>query len=138
MMSKNNTVVIHNVKNPEHRRVHANGAQGGVTPSGHINLSFYSQREAILKDAEVTTDDERKTVKSPKGIKESEKEIVRKFEVDIYMDVEACENLKDFLEKQIEELKGISERKKQLTPASPELKKAMFRASSRGISKALK
>lgn len=47
--SKNDSIVIHNLKSSGYRQIHIDGAHGSVTPTGHLNINFFSQRVAIPK-----------------------------------------------------------------------------------------
>ncbi len=103
-----NSIVIHNIKNPGFRQIHVDGAQGGITPSGYINLNFYSQRGVIPLGTEFNIDQENKIAEPIKNIEGSKNGIVREFEIGIYMDINACESLKNFLESKIDELKRLT------------------------------
>ncbi len=105
-MSNEESIVIHNVKNSGFRLVHVDGAHGGITPSGYINLNFYSQRGVIPLGTEFAIMDGQ--IAEPiKDIEGSKTGIIREFEFGIYMDINACENLKVFLERKIEEFRQI-------------------------------
>ena len=110
-MSKKDSIIIHNIKNANFRQVHVDGAHGGITPSGHINLNFYSQRGAIPKGTEFAVKDGQigEAIKDVEGSKTG---IIREFEFGIYMDINACENLKVFLERKIDEFRQIAESNK--------------------------
>lgn len=110
-MSKKDSIIIHNLKNANFRQVHVDGAHGGITPSGYINLNFYSQRGVIPKGTEFAI--EKGQISEPiKDIDGSKTGIIREFEFGVYMDINACENLKVFLERKIEEFGQIKEFKK--------------------------
>lgn len=101
------SIVIHNIKNPGFRQIHVDGAQGGITPSGFINLNFYSQRGVIPLGTEFNIDSENKIAEPIQNIEGSKSGIVREFEMGIYMDLNTCESLKNFLESKIIELKRL-------------------------------
>ncbi|MBK6265647.1 hypothetical protein JKA74_11410 [Marivirga sp. S37H4] len=110
-MSKKNSIVIHNIKNSNFRQIHVDGAHGGITPSGFINLNFYSQRGVIPKGTEFAIDESGKISEAIRDIEGSKSGIVREFELGVYMDINTCTNLKDFLEKKIEEYNKLTEGK---------------------------
>ena len=105
------TLVIHNVKNRNYRQMHVDGAHGGITPSGLINLSFYSQRGAIPKGSEFEITDDKQIGRLVKNIEGSKEGIIREFEFGIYMDVNTCVNLKNFLENKIKEYRELTQTK---------------------------
>lgn len=106
-----NSVTIHNIKSPLYRQVHVDGAHGGITPSGFININFFSQRGAIPKGTEFEVSEEGQIAQPIKDIDGSKEGIVREFEFGTYMDINTCISLKNFLESKIEEYKTISHKK---------------------------
>ena len=102
---KKDSLIIHNVKNSGYRQIHVDGAHGGITPNGFINLNFYSQRGAIPAGTEFEINNRGDIGKPIKDIANSKKGIVREFEIGVYMDLATCESLKQFLELKIEEHK---------------------------------
>lgn len=111
-MNKKKSVVIHNIKNSGYRQIHVDGAQGGITPSGYINLNFYSQRGVIPKGTEFSVNEEGQITESIKDVDGSKSGIVREFEMGVYMDINTCENLKKFLEERIAQHKELTISKK--------------------------
>ena len=110
-MSKQESIIIHNIKNSSFRQIHVDGAHGGITPSGYINLNFYSQRGVIPTGTEFTINDGQ--ISEPiKDIEGSKTGIIREFELGVYMDINACESLKVFLEQKINEFRKIEDFKK--------------------------
>ncbi len=104
----NNSIVIHNIKNPGFRQIHVDGAHGGITPSGYINLNFYSQRGVIPQGTEFRIDEENRIAEPIKNIESSKSGLIREFEIGLYMDLNVCESLKNFLETKISELKKLN------------------------------
>lgn len=107
MSNDKNTVVIYNVKSSSYRQIHVDGASGGITPSGNLNLSFYGERAAIPKGTEYELSDEGKIVKSVANVDGSKDGIIREYEFGAYLSLEVCESLKRYLEGKIEELKKL-------------------------------
>lgn len=105
---KKDSIVIHNIKNSGFRQIHVDGAQGGITPSGFINLNFYSQRIVIPKGTEFSITEKGELGKSLKDIPNSKSGIVREFEFGAYMDIKTCVSLKIFLEKKIDEFNELT------------------------------
>lgn len=110
-MDKEKTIVINNIKNPNYRQIHVDGAHGGITPSGYINLNFYSQRGVIPKGTEFALNDRGEIDEPIRNIDGTKSGIIREFEFGVYMDIATCENLKTFLEKKINEYKELVELK---------------------------
>lgn len=105
-MAKENQVTIRNIKNYGFRQVHVDGAHGGVTPLGYINLNFYSERYHIPKSTEGSFNEEQ-SLGSAHDIDDSKPSIVREFEFGIYMDADTCRSLKEYLEHKLSELDGM-------------------------------
>ena len=109
MTSKNKkSIVIHNIKNSSFRQIHVDGAHGGITPTGLININFYSQRNAIPKGTEFNLTSKGELGSIVKDIDDSKVGIVREFEFGAYMDLNTCISLKQFLEKKIDEFREIT------------------------------
>lgn len=113
-MAKNkqlNSITIHNIKNSLYRQVHVDGAHGGITPSGFINVNFFSQRGAIPKGTEFEVNSGGQITNPIKDIDDSKQGIIREFEFGTYMDINTCISIKEFLERKIEEYKSITNKK---------------------------
>ena len=102
------TIEIHNVKNDGFRQVHVDGAQGGITPNGFLNLNFYGQRGVIPTSSVFSISDEGDLGELLGNGDDSKNGIIREFEFGVYMDVNTCKSLKIFLEQKIEEFKELS------------------------------
>lgn len=105
------SVVIHNIKNANFRQIHVDGAHGGITPSGFININFFSQRNAIPKGTEYSLNEQGAILAPLKNIEGSKNGVVREFEFGAYMDINTCKSLKDFLQQKIEEFEAIQNTK---------------------------
>ena len=104
---QSNSITIHNIKNSLYRQVHIDGAHGGITPNGFINVNFFSQRGVIPKGTEFEINEEGQIKRPIKDIEESKQGIVREFEFGTYMDINTCISIKEFLERKIEEYNSI-------------------------------
>ena len=51
-MADKKTITIHNKISSDFREIHVDGAYGGLTPRGLINLNFYAERAPIPKSSE--------------------------------------------------------------------------------------
>lgn len=104
------TITIHNIKNSLYRQIHIDGAQGGITPNGFININFFSQRNSIPKGTEFEIDEKGQITQPVRDLEDSKKGIVREFEFGTYMDIHTCISLKDFLERKIDEYNNLTKK----------------------------
>ncbi len=105
------TVTVHNIKGSNFRQVHVDGAHGAITPSGLININFFSQRNAIPKGTIYSLNEDGTINKSIEDVEDSKHGIVRDFDFGIIMDINVCKKIKDFLENKIEEYETITTKK---------------------------
>jgi hypothetical protein len=93
--SAKNKVTIYNKFSPNFRELHVDGAYGGMTPRGLLNINFYAERAPIPRSTEFTV--EGANLIDPQHSADSKKGIIREFEVGIYMDVNAARELNKWL-----------------------------------------
>lgn len=97
------TVNFDYIKSTQFRVIHVDGAIGGITPSGNVHISLYSERPAIPKQvvhnvkANGTLGDEIGEKRVSRG------GIVREMDVDVVMSIAAAETLCSWLQQKIEE-----------------------------------
>lgn len=103
-MKKNQEIVIHNKILPTYKGVHVDGAYGGLTTRGLINISFFAERSPIPTGSvfEITPEDRMGSLL--RDLDESKKGIIREFEVGVYMDIQIAKALALLLTEKIEEL----------------------------------
>ena len=65
---KSNSITIHNIKNSLYRQVHIDGAHGGITPTGLINVNFFSQKGVIPRGTEFEINNEGQITRPVKDI----------------------------------------------------------------------
>ena len=99
-------VSIHNKINPNFREVHVDGAHGGITSKGYINLNFYAERQALPKTIELSVDDNGQIL-STEISADSKIGFLREYEFGIYMDLSTATEIVDFLQSKIKELTAI-------------------------------
>lgn len=99
-----NEVVFDYIKTPDYREIHADGAWGGLTPRGYIQMAIYNERLPIpqqttfeLKDNQVGNE-----VKEKRRTRQA---IIRNVEVDLIMDLNTAESMRDWLDQHIQRLK---------------------------------
>lgn len=112
MTKKKESVIIYNEKSSGFKQIHADGAFGGVTPSGYINLNFYSQRTAIPKGTEFGLTSNGNIGKAIKNLEDSKEGIIREFEIGVYMDAQTAQSLIDFLTSKLQEREELLNPKK--------------------------
>ncbi|MEO6961293.1 MAG: hypothetical protein ABIY90_04955 [Puia sp.] len=105
-MSEQGQITIHNKISQNYKEIHVDGAFGGITPRGLINLSFFAERAPIPKSSEFVLNDGRVGDFIENSI-DSKKGILREFEVGIYMSLEVVKSLIEMLGKQASELEAI-------------------------------
>lgn len=105
------TITAHNIKNSNFRQVHVDGAHGTITPSGLININFFSQRNAIPKSTVFALSSDGKIGKPIEDSEDSKEGVIREFEFGTIMDINVCISLKNFLEQKIEEYESLTNTK---------------------------
>lgn len=82
--------------------IHADGAFGGIAPSGNLHFALYNERKAIPKETEIEVTEDgpqtEKTIDSLEGF-------VREIETDVVMDINAALNLHKWLGTKLEALR---------------------------------
>ena len=102
-------IEFHNIVSEGFREMHVDGAHGGLTPKGHINLSFYAERFPIPK-SNVLTLDEDKGVYMDAGVGEDSKEgIIRRYEFGVFMDLKTATEIYNFIGSKIAELESLTQ-----------------------------
>lgn len=105
-------IVIRYCKSPQYRTIHADGAFGGVTPVGkNIAIGFFSERNSLPDTVYVPimADEEggsRISMGNDRDRDNGRPGIMREVEVNIILDLEAAEQLVDWLNVRIEKLKN--------------------------------
>lgn len=102
------TMEFHNKISPCFRSLHVDGAYGGITPKGLININFFSERFAIPKSSTYKLNDEQKLEKL-KDSDDSKSGVVREYDMGIYIDIETAKKIKNLLDSKIKEFEGLVE-----------------------------
>lgn len=99
-----NEVAFDYIKTPDYREIHVDGAWGGLTPRGYIQMAIYNERLPIpqqtvfeLKDAQLGNEIKEK--------RRGRQAIIRNVEVDLIMDLQTAESMRDWLNQHIGKLK---------------------------------
>lgn len=91
------------IKAPGFQSVRADGVVGGLTPSDHIHMAFYSERPAIPRRMTYSLSDKGELGQLLEV--QSRESIVREMSADVFLDLRAAEALHAWLGEQIDELK---------------------------------
>jgi len=96
------SITFHYLKNPQFRVVHVDGGLGGITPRGLIHFAVYSERPAIPQTQTQAISPEG-TLGEPMTA-ETKEGIVRELDVDLVMTKQTAVEIRDWLDRRIEEL----------------------------------
>ncbi len=102
-MEKQKTITIHNIKSGNFRQFFVNGAYGGLTPQGYLNLNFYSERNPIPKGTVYELDENNVLGNEIENLTDSKEGAIREFEIGVFMDIDTCVKLRDYLTQKIEQ-----------------------------------
>lgn len=96
------TIIIHNKISASFREVHVDGAYGGITPQGLVNLNFFAERTPIPKSSEFEITEEQKVGTLIKHSDDSKSGILREFEFGIYMNIQTAKSIVELLNTKID------------------------------------
>ena len=110
------TIKYNYLKSQSYRSVHADGFFGGVTPTGKIHLSAFSERQPIPKiihySLEVQDEGVYKLGKELPDKREVLEGSIRELEIGIFFDLGAARALKIWLNEKIEILEKVPKQRK--------------------------
>jgi hypothetical protein len=105
-MDKNiQTIEVHNKISPLFQQISIDGAFGGITPQGKINLNFFSERLPIPKSSTFEIS-ENKVIKKISDSPDSKKGIIREYSFGVYMNLETAKGIGLWLKEQVEKLES--------------------------------
>ncbi|MDA2915925.1 hypothetical protein MYX64_03655 [Nitrospinae bacterium AH_259_B05_G02_I21] len=95
------------IKSQYFRVIHADGAIGGVTPSGFIHFALYNERPAIPRQIThlINPDGSLGELVTEKTV--SRETVVREMDVDVVLSVPVAESLRKWLKEQIDNAKTV-------------------------------
>lgn len=105
-------IEYHYIKSQIFRVIHADGALGGITPRGLVHLTFYNERAAIPRLG-IREFDEMSQTAGPEKYAESKAGIVRELEFDVLMDETTAHELRDWLNRRLEDLATMRKLKEE-------------------------
>lgn len=109
--SKQLKVTFHNKVSAGFREIHVDGALGGITPRGFINVNFFAERFPIPKSTDFNVSENRKIAEKLGDSIDSKTGIIREYEFGIYMGIDTAKSLAKFLNDKITEFESIEKKK---------------------------
>ena len=101
-----NRVAFDYIKSQHFRAIRADGAVGGVTPTGNIHLALYSERHPIPRRVVHQVHDRRLGAVLPNETV-SRDAIVREMDVDVFLSIDVARNLHRWLGEKIKESEQV-------------------------------
>lgn len=101
------TIVMHYLKSPMFRTVHADGIFGGVTPHQNIHMSFWNERAAIPQIIEHEIKPDGTLGPEIMEARIGKKGIVREVDVDVVLDLATAISLREWLDDKIKNLEKV-------------------------------
>jgi hypothetical protein len=92
-------VPFHYIKNPNYRTIHVDGAHGGLTPHGLLDIAFYAERFPIPTKTVHTVSPEGRIIEEIERV--GRDGIVREIEFNIIMSLETAKAIADFIYNQL-------------------------------------
>jgi len=103
------------IKSQFFRTVHVDGIFGGLAPNGKsIRLSIWNERWPIPKQTVYETDELGNLVKEYLEERITREAIVREVDVDLVLDIECAQQIRDWLSERIEELIDLQKKRSEL------------------------
>ncbi|OGS35865.1 MAG: hypothetical protein A2293_07360 [Elusimicrobia bacterium RIFOXYB2_FULL_49_7] len=103
------TVVFHNKISPNFQQVSVDGAHGGISPQGKININFFAERFPIPKSSSIEVQ-ENKVVKVTDS-DDSKIGIIREFHFGAYMSADTAKGIATWLLDRVKELEAKAQAK---------------------------
>ena len=107
-MEEKKQITIHNIKSNQYRQIHSDGASAGITPSGLININFYSHRNVIPKGTTFELQEDGRLGKLLGITKDSKNGIVREYDFGVHMDINTCKSIRDLMDEKIKEYENLT------------------------------
>jgi hypothetical protein len=97
-------VPVHYIKSNSFRVLHADGAFGGVTGHGFVQIGFYSERGPFPTRTELEVDEDGTVI--DERIIERRQGLLRELEASVVMDLKTAESVHDWLGDKIDQLRA--------------------------------
>ncbi|MDQ3190664.1 MAG: hypothetical protein M3Q58_03645 [Bacteroidota bacterium] len=98
---------IHYIKNPLYRQIYVDGAIGGITAKGKLNINFYAERIVIPKSEEYALQENGDLSDRINISTDSKSGITREIEFGTYMDIDTAKELQKWLDLKIQEFESL-------------------------------
>lgn len=109
---KKTKITFHNKITPHYREIHVDGAHGGITPKGLVQLSFFSERFPIPKSTDFKILSNGQIGERIKDSSDSKSGVIREFEIGVYMDVNTTKQVIKLLNDKIQEFEKLLKQSK--------------------------
>ena len=106
--NKKRQITFHNQISSNFREIHVDGAFGGITPRGQINVNFFAERFPIPKSTNYFIEESNLVGDKVKDGEDSKIGVVRQYEFGVYFDLKTAKDIRSFLNDRINELESIS------------------------------
>lgn len=106
-------ITIHYIKANSFRVVHADGAHGGITPRGKIQVAFFNDRSPIPQKTMRAIEGDKLGEEKPIEFKQG---IVREVEVEIVMDLGTAKSVHAWLGHKVEHAAKLLEQIQESQP----------------------
>jgi len=107
-------VVFEYTRGPNFHSVHADGVIGGLTPSGHIHVAFFSERPMLPRKHVFKLNPDGSLGAEVPDDRASQEPVIRDMQIDVLMTANTAEMLRNWLDQYIKTL-----RNRTSTPAIP-------------------
>jgi hypothetical protein len=99
-------IVFEYARDPLFRATHADGFIGGLTPNGQVHIAFFSERPALPKRHVFRVNPDGSLGAELPGEKARSEAITRDMQVDVLLNVQAAEGLRNWLDQYLRALKA--------------------------------
>lgn len=100
-------LTFHYIKSPQYRVSHADGAHGGITPPGKIQMNFYSERTPIPQTTFHEINEDRSLGAELEKERIGKTGIIREIDTTIIIDINTAKNLVEWLNQKIQTIEAI-------------------------------
>lgn len=112
-MSNQEKIQIHYIKSPHFKSFFATGIFGGVSPNGLVSMAFFVDRPPIPQSIVTSVDVETGKTKEIDGSRVVKEGVIREVDCNILLDLNTAISLRDWLDKQIANLRSIESKQER-------------------------
>ena len=100
----NNTITeFHYIKEADFRSIHVDGAYGGLTNTGFLNMSVYTERNVIPRKTTHEIFPNGKLGDEIEELRDSKEGVIRQMVVDLIMNESTARNVRNWLDEKLDE-----------------------------------